>query len=32
MAVAPHAQAAESAAKVLTNGGNAIEACVSSRT
>lgn len=28
MAVAPHAQAAESAAKVLANGGNAIEACV----
>lgn len=28
MAVAPHAQAAESAAAVLAEGGNAIEACV----
>lgn len=29
MAVAPHAQAAESAAAVLAEGGNAIEACIS---
>lgn len=28
MAVSPHAQASESAAKVLAEGGNAIEACV----
>lgn len=28
MAVAPHAQAAESAARILSSGGNAIEACV----
>ena len=28
MAVAPHAQAAEAAARVLAEGGNAIEACV----